>query len=308
MAEHKEKWQGHKGDILNSVNGFTVIDCENCQFKHAIPIPTEKELTEFYQNEFYSLEKPLYVERMIEDLDWWNLCYNDRYDSFEELLPSDRRNILDIGSGPGYFLKRGKERGWNTCGVEPSRQAYEHSSNVLNLNIENSFFNRAMSDKLQNFDVIHMSEVLEHIPDSEGLLKLAYDKLNPDGLICVVVPNDYNPFQLASIRSFGFKSWWVEPPQHINYFDCASLEKLLIRTGYKVILKESTFPIDIFLLMGHNYIGNDAIGRQCHGMVKEFEKNINKNGDKSLKRELYQKLAELNIGREIIIIAKNSKG
>jgi hypothetical protein len=60
----------------------------------------------------------------------------------------------------------------------------------------------------------------------------------------------------------------------------------------------------MFLLMGENYIDNDKVGRKCHGMVKEFEKRIAETGDKSLKNKLYQKFAELNIGREAIIYAQ----
>jgi len=41
-------------------------------------------------------------------------------------LPSGSRRILDVGSGPGYFLLHGKNRGWQTLGIEPSKQAAEH--------------------------------------------------------------------------------------------------------------------------------------------------------------------------------------
>jgi SAM-dependent methyltransferase len=303
-AEQKKEWQGHVGHILDSLNEFNIIDCEKCQFKHAVPIPTEKELLEFYKSEFYSIEKPLYIERMEEDADWWNLCYDERYKSFEKFLPSDRRSILDIGSGPGFFLKRGQERGWTTLGVEPSHQAYDYSTKVLDLNIENGFFNSDMCERLKDFDVIHMSEVLEHIPNPEGLLELVYNKLNLGGLLCIAVPNDYSPFQTAARQTLKYKPWWVGPPQHINYFDFSSLEKILTKYGFTVLLKESTFPIDMFLLMGENYIDNDKVGRKCHGMVKEFEKRIAETGDKSLKNKLYQKFAELNIGREAIIYAQ----
>jgi SAM-dependent methyltransferase len=295
------EWQGHVGHILDSINEYNIIECKKCQFKHAVPIPTEKELLNFYTNEFYSIEKPLFIERMTEDLDWWNLCYDDRYNFIEQQLPNDRRSILDIGSGPGFFLKRGQERGWDTLGVEPSHQAHEYSTKVLDLNVENGFFNSDMCGRLKDFDVIHMSEVLEHIPNPEDLLELVYNQLSSGGLLCIAVPNDYSPLQTAASRTLGHKSWWIGPPQHINYFNFTSLEKLLTNFGFTVLLKESTFPIDMFLLMGENYIDNEKVGRKCHGMVKEFEKRITETGDKSLKRKLYQKFAELNIGREVII-------
>ena len=54
----------------------------------------------------------------------------DRLESFEALLPANRRRLLDIGSGPGFFLKSAASRGWNVLGVEPSRQAAAHAKRL----------------------------------------------------------------------------------------------------------------------------------------------------------------------------------
>ena len=300
---HKE-WQGHPGRILDSKNGFDVIECEECHFKHIIPIPIEDELKPIYEVEYYTDEKPLYIERMNEDLEWWNMTYDDRYDSFEEHLDKDRRTILDIGSGPGIFLKRGQERGWNVTGIEPSMQAFEYSSQTLGLTIHNCFLNDETKLNLESYDVIHMSEVLEHIPDPAGLLRIAYEKLISGGLICVVVPNDYNPFQYSLSEACGYDPWWVAPPHHINYFNFNTLSTLLQKIGFQVVMKEATFPIDMFLLMGQNYIDDDSLGRECHHMRKTFELNLAKAKQNGTKRNLYRSLAKVGIGREILFIGK----
>lgn len=295
-------WKNHTGPILDFVKGFDVIECDTCGFKHIIPIPTAEEMEKVYREEYYSIEKPLYLERTKEDLDWWNIVYSERYDTFEEYLPPDRRRILDIGSGPGFFLLHGKQRGWQTLGIEPSRQAADHSRK-LGLEIAEDFLTMETASKLGKFDVVHMSEVLEHIPDPKGMLQLARHLLTAGGLICVVTPNDYNPFQYALRISCGYEPWWVAPPHHINYFNFDSLDGLLTETNFQVVHKEATFPIDIFPLMGMNYVGNDAIGRECHGNRKQFELNLVKSSMSKLKRNIYQSLSKLNIGREIIVFA-----
>ena len=302
-----KKWEGHSGGILDSKNGFDVIECEKCKFKHIIPIPTEKELIKVYEDEYYSDDKPLYIECMNEDIEWWNLSYDDRYNSFEEYLPENKRKILDVGSGPGIFLKRGKERGWSVTGIEPSKQAFVYSSGTLGLNIHNTFLNDITKTEFENFDVIHMSEVLEHVPKPEGLLNIAHDKLNPGGLICVVVPNDYNPFQNTLRDVCEYDPWWVAPPHHINYFNFHSLSALLERVGFQIILKEATFPIDMFLLMGKNYVGNDTLGRECHKMRKFFELHLNKAERNDTKRALYKALAKTGIGREVMLIGEKNE-
>jgi len=298
-----KKWKNHYGQVLDTKNGFDVIECESCGFKHIIPIPTKEELKNIYRNKYYTKEKPLYLERACQDLEWWNLTYSDRYDTFEENLSNNRRSILDIGSGPGFFLLYGKKRGWNVLGVEPSKQAAEHAKS-LGLKIIEEFMDHSLASKLDKFDVVHMSEVLEHIPDPIDTLKIAYDLLKPNGLLCVSVPNDYNPFQQILREVYEYKSWWVAPPHHINYFDFESLEKLLEKIGFKIILKEATFPIDIFLLMGDNYVGNDVLGRKCHKKREQFELSLNKGKYNDLKRRLYRCFAEMGIGREILIIGK----
>ena len=303
---HVIKWMSHTGAIHDTMNGFDVIECVPCDFKHIVPIPVKDELDEVYRQEYYSVEKPLYLEQHKENLDWWNLVYGERYDEFERLLLTDQRYILDIGSGPGYFLLHGKQRGWKTLGIEPSAQAV-HYSRELGLDIIEGFLNRQNHlDTLDTstFDVIHMSEVLEHIANPREMLGIARDMLVMDGLICVVVPNDYNPFQHVLRTVYGYEPWWVSPPYHINYFDVASLERLIYSSGFDVVSCETTFPIDMFLLMGDNYVGNDELGKQCHAKRKLFEYNLAMAGMGDLKQKLYQAFASIGVGREVQVIGR----
>lgn len=291
----------HKGKVVDKVKYFDVIECEECGFIHINPVPTMEELKKIYNEEYYSIEKPLYLKHTKEDLDWWKMVHNERYDMFEKHLPPERRRILDIGSGPGYFLLHGKERGWQTLGIEPSAQAAAHGR-TLGLEIIEDFLDGNTAKKMGAFDVVYMNDVLEHIPNPYDMLNLAHNLLNPDGLVCVVVPNDYNPFQYALRTACDYKPWWLSPPHHINYFNFESLNRLLSKTGFRVILQEATFPIDMFLLMGDNYIGDNELGRKCHAKRKAFEQNLASAGLSEVKRLLYQKLAEIGLGREVVII------
>ena len=302
--ENVENWHHHSGTLLVEKNNFKVINCNSCGFKHIIPIPTEEELDNIYKEQYYTVEKPLYIERMKEDAEWWEITYTDRYKTFEEQLGNKKGKILDVGSGTGYFLKTGKDRGWNTLGIEPSKQAAEYSRDELKLKIIENQLTEKNYKEFGTFDVIHLSLVLEHIPDPIKMLKIIFEMLNPGGLICVVVPNDFNPFQNVLSKYDNYPKWWVSPPHHINYFDFSSLKKLVQNCGFNVYLEESTFPIDIFLLMGDNYIGNDDLGRACHNKRMRLETLLSKDISNELKRKMYQNFAQLGIGREVIIYAK----
>lgn len=296
----------HSGEILDQVNGFDVIDCRRCGFRHIMPIPQETELKEVYKHEYYTSEKPLYLERFRQDLDWWNQVYAERYETFESFLEKAQRSLLEVGSGPGYFLLHGKIRGWQTLGVEPSAKAAAHSCE-LGVEVVEDFLTAQLAEQIGTFDVLHMYNVLEHVPDPVELLQLSHNLLNQQGLLCLSVPNDYSPFQTALQKGCDYSPWWLAPPHHINYFNFASLSALLERQGFEILLKEATFPIDLFLLMGENYVGNDSLGRKCHDMRMTFERNLAKAGMSQVKRNFYQALAASGLGREIVIYARRKQ-
>jgi SAM-dependent methyltransferase len=293
----------HKGRVIDIVNNYEIIECEECGFKHINPIPTQEELDRVYREDYYTTEKPKFIERQLEDIDWWNLVYGERYDTFEKNLPENRRRILDVGSGPGFFLLHGKNRGWQVVGIEPSLQAAAYSRK-LGLEVIENFLTDKTPLQIGKFDVIHMSEVLEHIPNPTKMIQLAHSLLSSGGLLCVVVPNDYNPFQYALRNVLNFHPWWIAPPHHINYFNFDSLSLLLANNGYEILLTEATFPIDMFLLMGDNYIGKNTLGRLCHRKRMAFERNLAAAGLTHIKRQLYEAFASNGLGREIVLIAK----
>ncbi len=297
------EWKQHRGYIVQTCGEFELIDCQTCRFKHVVPIPDIDELEHVYRNEYYAKDKPLYIEGVTRDLDWWQGAYSDRYLEFSKYLQPGRRRILDVGSGPGFFLQYGLQQGWQVLGIEPSQQAIDHSRQ-LGVPVMEGFLDDDMARRLGKFDAIHMNNVLEHLPDPIDMLKRCHGLLDPGGILCVVAPNDFNPFQTALQKACNFDTWWVAPPHHINYFDFDSLERLLTKCQFEILARETTFPIDMFLLMGDNYIADDSLGRACHVKRMTFEKNLRKAGMNHVKRKMYQALACHGLGREIVLFAR----
>ena len=292
----------HYGQVIDSKDSFDIIECETCGFKHIIPIPTPKELNNLYKEEFYSTAKPRYFKEVEEDLEWWKMTYSNYYQLFEKYCQKEPKRLLDIGSGPGYFLKAGKELGWDVLGFEPSKQAYKYSLK-LGLNIVNDFFNEKDAKKFGKFDVVYMNTVIEHLPDPISLIKTAKKVLKPQGIICIIAPNDYNPLQNILKKNLGYENWWTAPPQHVNYFDFKSIRKLLERLGFEITESLGTFPMEFFLLSGDNYVGNPALGRKCHLKRKTFEKNMYKY-DREQLNTIYKFLSKQGVGREFIVIGR----
>jgi 2-polyprenyl-3-methyl-5-hydroxy-6-metoxy-1,4-benzoquinol methylase len=298
----RKAWRGHAGAALDTVNSFTVVECEACRFKHIVPIPTPEELAQVYHHDYYATEKPLYIERDLQDRDWLGLIHGERYDLFERTLGKRRHRLLDVGSGPGLFLQLGAQRGWSVHGLEPSTQAVAHSRS-LGLEVTQAFLDDDVAAGLGRFDVVHLSEVLEHVPDPRRMLRIVEGLLEPGGLVALMVPNDYSPIQAALRDACGVSPWWVAPPHHINYFDVASIQRLL-KARFEIVSVETSFPIDLFLLMGDNYIGNDVLGRACHAKRKTMELNLARAGMSALKQAIYRNLAQLGIGRDVFVVAR----
>jgi 2-polyprenyl-3-methyl-5-hydroxy-6-metoxy-1,4-benzoquinol methylase len=298
-----QKWKAHEGPILDSVNGYDVMECQLCQFAHVVPIPDESELQQVYHEGYYGEEKPNYLEEHSEDLEWWNVIHDERYERIEQLLGQQRGRLCDIGSGPGSFLLSGKKRGWDTLGIEPSSQAAAHSR-TQGANVVEAFLTPELAHSLGRFDAIQMSEVLEHHPQPQSFLRIARNMMVPQGVLCVVVPNDFNPLQLAVQQLTQCRSWWVAPPHHLNYFTSHSLSQLLEQCGFSVVDRHTTFPMEFFLLMGESYVGNDKLGRDCHKKRMRFELNLSRAGLQKEKATIFRNFAALGIGRELVVYAK----
>lgn len=296
------EWQNHRGIASCNVDEFDVIECELCRFKHIVPIPTVEELDKYYKEKFYGSEKPDYFKKHMEDLEWWNLVYKERYEQFEKYV-GKLGKLLDVGSGTGFFIKLGKERGWDVLGIEPSEQATQFAKKQ-GVNVINAMLGWGHVKKLGKFDVVHSGWVLEHLRDPADFCRISFELLNPNGMLCIVVANDFNPLQEILKSQLGFKPWWVVPKEHINYFSISSLRGLLERSGFEFVHVTTSFPLEFFLLMGDNYVGNDKLGRECHTKRKNLEFALNKSASAELKKKIYDSFAANDIGRDITIYVK----
>jgi SAM-dependent methyltransferase len=302
-AETVIAWQSHEGTRLSQSNGLDIIDCAMCGFRHVVPLPDPRTLERLYRETYYRDDKPAFIGHAAEDEEWAGLAHHDRLDSLEALLPKTRRRLLDIGAGPGYFLKTAKARGWRVLGIEPSRDAAAHAR-ALGIEVAEGFFHAETAAGLGRFDAIHLNNVLEHVPDPAAVLIAAGSLLEEGGMLCVTVPNDYSPFQIAARSATAAREWWVVPTHHLNYFDFNSLGSLLERLGLDIVERMTSFPMEAFVLMGDDYTADPELGRACHARRKRFDLAFEAAGLRLARRNFYRALAGAGLGREAAFIAR----
>ncbi|WP_262694973.1 class I SAM-dependent methyltransferase [Kordiimonas aquimaris] len=298
---HSPLYGEHVGAVLDQHDEIEIVACKNCGFAHVIPIPAAEAVEAFYQEDFYQTEKSRYLEEAREDFEWKATEFNLRVKIANSLLGRGAGRVLDIGCGPGDFLKVAQDAGWDAVGIEPSPIAAKYAKE-RGLNVINGFFDAEASTKLGQFDFIHLSEVLEHIAEPIKLITLAEKLLNPGGVLCVSVPNDYNALQLAAVQNSGKKKWWIVPDHHLNYFNFDSLASTIEQCGLTVRQRLTNFPMELFLLMGQDYTKDPKLGRELHGLRKNLDINL-ATVDVDVMLKFYESLAQANMGRLAIVFA-----
>ena len=307
----------HGGKVLKKIEKFRIIDCDKCQFIHVMPLPSELELSKLYKRKYYTKVKPNYIKKYQKEIDYWNLIFDEKLDFLETKIKAQTRSIFDIGSGSGYFLLRAKEKGWAVDGVEPNLIAADHSRKI-GVPVINDFFGNMNIHTMKKFNAINLFDVLEHIHNPIEVLENCYKLLKPKGIIVIEVPNDYNPLQKIVQNTLEKEEYWLtvltksrnyhwaSKMDHLNYFNFQSLNRLLKRLGFKIIYQQSTFPLELFLLMGDDYLKSEKIGKKIHQKRMNLEKRLLSQKNQHLKKELYEKFAEIGIGRTAVIYAQKT--
>ena len=307
----------HGGKVLKKIERFRIIDCDKCQFIHVMPLPSELELSKLYKRKYYTKVKPNYIKKYQKEIDYWNLVFDEKLDFLETKIKTQTRSIFDIGSGSGYFLLRAKEKGWAVDGVEPNLIAADHSRKI-GVPVINDFFGNVNIHTMKKFNAINLFDVLEHVHNPIEVLENCYKLLKPKGIIVIEVPNDYNPLQKIVQNTLKKEEYWLtvltksrnyhwaSKMDHLNYFNFQSLNRMLKRLDFKIIYQQSTFPLELFLLMDDDYLKSEKIGKKIHQKRMNLEKRLLSQKNQHLKKELYEKFAEIGIGRTAVIYAQKT--
>ena len=295
------------------IKKYDIIENPDYGYKHLDPVPQEKELTNFYQSQYYDLirkgGRAPELRRLMEggkegelEREWLsNILYSDI--CFVLNQHASGKRVLEVGCGTGEFLSYMKENGFDTVGIEPSSDAMaiaESKGIMVHNSTFEEFIKYYISNNIDSFDAVTFLNVLEHVPNPVQIVEITKTILKPGGIICIRVPNDFSEIQLAAQKQLDIKPWWIAAPDHINYFNFKSLNYFLERLGFKVIYSQGDFPMELFLLMGENYVGNPDLGSKCHRKRVNFEMSI----PSDLRHRIYRSLAEIGLGRDCLVFGR----
>lgn len=223
--------------IFDKLNGWSIVECNQCGFRYTNPRPKIEKLASFYTEEYFKDERhfvkfynPDNTIKQISD------NYANRILDIESNVKA-KGKLLEIGAARGGFLNAMKNRGWNVNGIEISSDAVKLGKDLYGIDIFcGTFSDFKTTDK---FDVICMYQTLEHVPDPKYIVERSYELLNTDGIIVIEVPNIQS---IENKLSGRLKFERYDLPRHLNHFSPAVLKKLLEQTGFDVIYSDNYPP------------------------------------------------------------------
>ncbi|MEO8689629.1 MAG: class I SAM-dependent methyltransferase [Solirubrobacteraceae bacterium] len=142
-----------------------------------------------------------------------------------EARPGER--VLDLGCGAGRFIAALQDAGADPVGVEIAEAALERARrNVPGAELHTLAADGAIPVQDASVDLVWCSEVLEHVPDTAGLLSEARRVLRTGGRLLVTTPSHDLP-RRALIALTRFEDHVDPLGQHVRFYSRRSLVRVL---------------------------------------------------------------------------------
>jgi len=139
-------------------------------------------------------------------------------------------NVLDIGAGYGCFLKKLKENGIKTNGVEYSKQKINCS---LVGNIKFKYFDENYIFE-QKFDLICLTQILNYLRNTYQILENIEKNLNDGGSIFIATSNPESKYVIGACHNASEKSYYANMLYSKKNFKMACKKIGLVLKDYSV--------------------------------------------------------------------------
>jgi hypothetical protein len=207
-----------------SIGGYSYKRCKKCKLVQLVPMPSDKELYEFYSENYYL------KNYNFDDVDRAKVIASHTQAQYEIVKQNfkfeSNTKFLDFGCGTGAFLDVLSENDHSfifghefnkAAELVILRKGYKHVSNL--------------EESKETFDVISLWDVAEHLTDPVTTFTLLFKKLNKNGIL-VIGTSRIDDF--VDKTSFGY-TMWADVPGHTLLYSKNSLKNILQKSGFSII-------------------------------------------------------------------------
>jgi ubiquinone/menaquinone biosynthesis C-methylase UbiE len=246
IGTHKilgKRLNGPQGKNPKKKTGITttIVKCTNCGLIYSNPQPVPFDIQDHYDVPPESYWKEDYFT--ISDN-----YFRGEIERLKTLLDIKHgMKSLDIGAGLGKQMIALSKSGFETYGLEPSKQFYEGAISQMGINPDRLKF--GMIEDVEypenHFDFISFGAVLEHLYDPSYSILKALKWLKQDGIIHIEVPSSdwligkiFNLFYKLKGTDYVGNLSPMHEPFHLHEFGPKSFQEHAKKHGYELAFYE----------------------------------------------------------------------
>ncbi len=221
---------------------YQSVLCSNCRLVYLSPRPVyDQEFIDAAYASYYQYAENLELNNDTKvlhsnvELFQKELAYIEKFDPVKSA-------VLDVGSAMGTFLYAAKSYYPEAVGLDVSVNMARFVEKQLGVKV--FICQLEQFEYPKKFSMIHMSHVLEHIPNPVEWLEKAKQLLDNRGVLVINIPNKFSltrriQHALYKLRlKKQFSSKWKDPfitPDHLFEPTIPAMHFVLKKTGYQVL-------------------------------------------------------------------------
>lgn len=158
--------------------------------------------------------------------------FRPRYQIFSDWIEKGS-SVLDIGCGEGHlgqFLMEKNDADYTGCDISDAALEIVKSRGLKTKNL-------SVDDKLdfpdKSFDYVILSEFLEHIINSEEVLKDSI-RIAKKGVLVSIPNSAYWRFRLELLFGSFPKQWLLTPKEHLRFWSISDFNKTVDSLGLEI--------------------------------------------------------------------------
>lgn len=204
-------------------DGYDLLRCADCATVIVDPYPSDAELHAFYQNYMFTGSYLRKLDRKLKR-------GRGRVKRMLRHKPVGKR-FLDIGCSVGTVCEAAHQLGLEPHGIDLDAVAIGHAKELFGTHAR--FESAPIAELAQRgdqYDMVYMSEVIEHVNDPEGFMENVAKVLVPGGMLYLTAPDGAHRAVPKDFATWGM----VSPPNHLTFFSRKGIRQLLARHGLQV--------------------------------------------------------------------------